>query len=528
MTVKRAADDRLRRQQVRAVHRRPTAGPSVLSPAGRVQRLQSLAGNRATVGVLQRAGGASAPQTQDDDLQEGVERIGGAVDTLAGTGATFGSYGGLVGGQYLSGNSNTPTADAGSGLGVLGFMTGGVSVVTSSMTVDSSRKDLVEEIKAGRGREAKARGAKRDLKSGVANLTQGVLTTASQPLNVASGISQHLANAGSSTAFASANNLMGGIGGAIALPVSLASSVRMGRKTVKQYSRFRKLRKGVEDPETSASEAKKALDRQKEAVAALEQNLQAAVDELEEARQGLAAARRGRGDLQGSLQTVLERQNIVSGLQDLLDRARAEERAAEQARADAEAALNDHHQRAARGEESPADIRAYAMAKNNAGWKKKLVGTVAGFIGVGGGMAATLAAFAAAGLAAVVTVAAATPVGWALCGAAAVAGLAMAGYAFWKWASKRYQRLVEGGAQRGFSTFLKSINPFAKGIPDSRRQKLAGRLYELANGTAPGATPADTTEARNLIGDLGLSWDSLRMKDHKEASVKLIYAKMAS
>lgn len=529
MGSRRLTDKELHEQRTGvAVRRRAANSSSALSPAERIQRLQARAGNRATVGVIQRAGGTGTQQQDDGVLEDGIERTVGTVDLLGGTGGTFGQFGGIVGNLYQQGNTNSPTADAGSGFSVVGGLTGGFSIYSGSKQIDSSRKELSEEIKAGRGKEAKARGAKRDLKSGIANVTQGVLNTSSQPFNLLSGVAQHVSNSGVTNGLTTAGNTLGGIGGAIALPVSLLSSIRTGRKTIKQYARFRKLRKGVEDPETSASEATKALEKQKEALTALEATYDAALEELSDARRELSLAKRSRGDINAALAVVSDRDQVVTALQDRIQQARAEITQTEQLKADAERNLAEYQQRASTGTESPADIRAYATAKNNAGWKKKLVGTVAGFIGVGGGLAATLAAFAAAGLAAGVVVAAATPVGWALCGAAAVAGLAMAGYAFWKWASKRYQRLVEGGAEKGFKTFLKSINPFAKDIPPSRRQKMAVRLYELANGSAPDGTPADQTEARNVIKDLGLDWNGLKMSAHREESIKLIHAKMAS
>lgn len=534
------------------IARKPQNTPSGRSPAAQIQRLQARAGNRATVGLLdgsiqrrnsttvQRRNSTTtapqptvpAPQPQDDELiAEGLDRGVGVVDTLGGQGGNWAQMGGLAGNQYLSGNTNTSTAQAGEGFGVIGMGTGAFSVYSASKQVHQARKGLAEEQEAGRGSEATARAAKRDLKSGSANVGQGVLNTGSQALGFTSALSQHVANStGATTGFAGANNLLGGIGGAIALPVTLASSIRMGRKTLKQYARFRKLRKNVEDPETSADEAKKALAKQKEALDALEQTLAEANLELFKSRQKLAAARSAaKKNLVELTDKVAVRQAAVDQLEAKIRDAKTEIQSTEQAKITTEAALLEYQQRAAKGEQSPADIRAYAMHKNSAGWKKKLVSTVAGFIGVGGGMAATLAAFAGAGLAAGVSMAAATPVGWALCGAAAVAGLALAGYAFWKWASKRYDRLVnEGGAERGFKTFLKSINPFAKGIPDSQRQKMAVRLYELAGGSAPDATPQDVLEAQKLIADLGLDWNSLKMKDHRDASLKLIHAKMAS
>lgn len=520
------------------VARKPQNTPSDRSPAAQIQQLQARAGNRATVGLLDgsiqrrgRSNSVTQPPQDDELIGEGLERGAGVIDTLGGQGGNWAQMGGLAGNQYLSGNTNTPTAQAGEGFGVIGMGTSGFSVVSSSKQVHQARNVLAEEREAGRGNEATARGAKRDLKSGSANIGQGVLNTGSQALGFTSSLSQHVANStGATTGFAGANNLLGGIGGAIALPVTLASSIRMGRKTMKQYARFRKLRKSVEDPETSADEAKKALAKQKEALTVLEATLGEARVELAKSRRKFAEAQAaGKKNLLEMMDKIAVRQSAVDDFVQQISQARTEIQTTEQAKADAEAALVEHQQRAAKGEQSPADIRAYAMHKNSAGWKKKLVSTVAGFIGVGGGLAATLAAFAGAGLAAGVSLAAATPVGWALCGAAAVAGLALAGYAFWKWASKRYERLVnEGGAERGFKTFLKSINPFAKGIPDSQRQKMSVRLYELAGGTAPDATPQDVVEAQKLIADLGLDWNSLNMKDHRDAALKLIHAKMAS
>lgn len=301
------------------------------------------------------------------------------------------------------------------------------------------------------------------------------------------------------------------------------------------------MRKNVEDPDVSETKAKKALQDQVASIAALRDTKTAAeTDEADVAKEGDDVARRLRAldalkapSKVARLRPVLEMEaaGVAVRLRDMglavdaieakVVLAEAERGRLDQAKVAAEQKVRDAHDRAKQGAEDPDDIRAYAMRKNASGLTKKLISTVAGFIGIGGGIAGTIAAFAAIGATTVV----ATPVGWALCGAAALIGLALAGRAFWHWFSKRHDRAKQQEGLTGAKAFFTALNPFRK-VGTSERERLARRLWEYGVGRIGDA--ADKAKAKSTVEALGLKWDKLNMDTHEVASIKLIQDKMAS
>jgi hypothetical protein len=458
----------------------------------------------------QHAGEEAEGGESGELIEAGVEQVVGGFDFASSQITTWSALPGTSAGNMA--------LSVGSGLGVV---TGIHGAYSSGKTSSEGKKIRDREKKAGRGKEATARAGKRDWKTGGFDSVQSGASAAGGALGATGAALQ-----AASTTLTTAGNVLGGIGGCIALPFAALDTLRTSRKAAKQYSRFRKLRKDVEDPKASAAKASKAFEAQEQALSALRDAKKDASEELAEAvkKQSRAKGAKENRKYDG---LVAARKNLVAEIERAIAMAEVELEEARAAKEQAERAMEEYTERASKGEESPSDIKAYAMRKNQSGFVKKVINFVGGVAGVGGGTAATVAAFAIA--AAGTTCAAATfatPIGWALCGAAAVVGIAMAGYAFWKWASKRYESLVkEGGAERGFKTWTKAINPFYKKIPDSHRKHMAERLYELA---AREPVDQEALDARNVIADLGLKWYTLKMKNHKKSSTQLIYDKMAS
>ncbi|MGH9124763.1 MAG: hypothetical protein ACRDZ8_08565 [Acidimicrobiales bacterium] len=490
--------------------------------------LQRSIGNQATVALLQR----QAVIQRDDDLEEGVEKTGGALDLSFGQISNFSSMGGIQDNMYQQGNVNTPGAIGGSVGSAGGGLTSLTGMALSSKQAYEAQQTKATEEQAGRKGEWTHREATRTHKTQTANAIQSAGNLTSAGLSTAGNISQVLANSGATSTFAASNNILGGAAGAVALPVQVVNTIRTIRKAYKQWDRVSKLGKKITDPKGNAAAASRALEDQSTIVdelATLKTDLEASVTEAEAARDQNA---RGSIPWRSMNQVVLERQVAVDAVALQHTGAVTTRDQLQTAKDKAVQELADATQRIKDGKEAPADIRAYAMAKNKAGFWKKVVSVVGGVLGIGGGIAATVASIAAIGATTVVATAVlATPVGWALCGAAAVIGLAMGGYAFWKWASKKYLRARESGMTRG-RAFLAAINPFEK-VGQSRRERNADRLYEYSAGNSPEGgvcTTEDRDEAREVLTSLGLNWSTLKLDNptHKPAALKVIAAKMAS
>lgn len=512
-----------------------TGAPGATSQA--ILRMQRAAGNRATVATLAR----SSPRVQRDvEVDEGVEKLGGVLDFSGGQIGNFASWGGLAGDSsggrmYEYGNTNTPGAQGGEAGSVIGGVASMVSIGTGIRDTAGGIGKMRKHQTGSAGYHEGARQAK----SGALGVAGGMGNLGSQSLNFSSALSQVAANAGSTSHFASMNNLLGGVGGIVALPVAALATVRGMWKTGKQYARFRRLREGLENAEKAKAEKKDILKRQDEAIEEARKTRATAESDVTAAEQELAKAKKRAErkatkksgtktvvDLSGLESTVEQRKQVLTVLDQLIAKLQRERDTTERAVRAAEQAVLQKQARAQRGEESPEDIRAYALSKNNAGWWKKLVGVVGGLLGIGGGIAGTIAAFAAIGATAVVATASlATPIGWGLCGAAALVGIAMAGYAFWKWASKRYARLKEANPGKSrWRLVLMAINPFVN-AGKSHREHMADRLYDLASDSSNAEAQQ---EAKQVIRELGLDYDGESMDAHPEASKKLIADKMKS
>ncbi|MFF7635982.1 hypothetical protein ACFZB9_22975 [Kitasatospora sp. NPDC008050] len=163
---------------------------------------------------------------------------------------------------------------------------------------------------------------------------------------------------------------------------------------------------------------------------------------------------------------------------------------------------------------------------------KKIIAAAGGALGASGSVAALVASIAvAAGATAGASALLATPVGWALAGAAAAVGLGLATYKAWKYFAKRWEQLAEHDAdgkptRSPLARLGKTLAVWKKAGP-AKREEYAAALYGMAEG-GQDADPVRTEEARKTIAALGLDWDGLRMAAQPESAKKLIAAKLAS
>lgn len=518
--------------------------------SGSLTALQRAVGNRGTTLVVRR----------EVDLSEGVGKTADVVDASSGVIGYGSSLGGLQTGvsgnsgmAYQYGNTNTPGAEGGTSASLLTGLTSAYALVNSSRSAreaDQAKgkflKGRVAEEEARTGpltkeerkrvedatkKEATYRDAQRGWKSGTANALQASGNIAASGLNATSGISQVMANAGSQAAFAGMNNLLGGIGAIVAAPVQIAITVRTCVKAHKQNERAKALAAIWTDPKLTAEHAKnkfdeltQLLDAQRGTCAALREAYQNLIAQPDKTQAGYLARK---AELEGAC--AYHEAQLLKLETDVATAARVRDEAAK--------AVDEAGKRKEKGEETPDDIRAYALTKNQRGFIKKVVSAIGGLLGIGGGIAGTVAAFAAVGATGVVTLAAAaTPVGWALCGAGALIGLALGGYALTRWATKRYKHLRKEefdpatGQTKQMSkgkAFLTAINPFKK-VGNNERGHMAERLYLFARGKI--GTAPDHAHAQETLVALGLKPDELNINDdrQRETVIKLIKEKMAS
>lgn len=500
-----------------------------------VTAMQRTAGNRAASTVVQRQR-IPVQRAVTTEVEEGVDKVSNTMDL---SGAHIGQWSGAAQFQqvqnpsgsgtvsnYTTGNTSTPGAIGGiSGSGI-GTVTGITSTVLASIGAHEGRMLKNEEEKQGRKGWAGWRVGSRGLKSGATTAASSGVNVGSQVLSGVSGVSQVMANAGSTTAFAGMNNLIGGVGGIVAMPVQAFQIGRTAWKLHRQNKRFLALRQGLVDPNTSASEALKAFDRHNESIQVLKEtktDLESAmaanrskIGKYKPLSSKRNALQRSWMAMNGSLGTVTTEISRLEALTPQMT----------QQRDDAQTKLREMVTRSQNGQETAEDIQLYAKTKNQGGIVKKSIGIIGGAIGLGGGIAATIGtlAFASVGLAASVAVAA-TPVGWAMGGLAALIGLGMAGYAFWKWFSKRLDRAKKQEGLTGAKAFFTALNPFKK-VGTSHREHMAQRLWDLANS----GSDAEKTKSKEVIEALGLDWNELHMDDptQKEHAIKLIHDKMGS
>lgn len=536
--------------QAQAAQAALTGGAGASS--GSIQALQRSVGNRTTTAVVRR----------EVDVEEGLEKTSGTTDTLSAPMNVFSGLGGLEKQQipnttqstemYKMGNTNSAGAGVGASSSMLSGLASGVSMGLSSKSAINAQKKKAELLDGKTGgardtakKEANYRDANRTHKTSGTNAVQSAGNVVGSGMSATSGVSQILNNAGSTSAFAGANNLLGGIAGCIALPIQVIATIRNSRKAAKQYKRWQALAKIWVDPKAKSEDLAKRVNELDQILQAQEATIadlksdkamfERALQRIDDRATQKKPDQRDAADRPLMEQKVADTDAAILVAEQKRDEFKDSKEKAEETRREAARTVAEAGQRKENGEETPEDIRAYAMQKNESGFFKKIVNVVGGLLGIGGGIAATVASFAAIGATAVVgTAAMATPVGWALCGAAALIGLAMGGIALVKWAKKRYETLRKtppGGQQMSKTkAFFGAINPFKK-VPGGEREHMAERLYSFATGTAPGMKkPDDQDHAKQTLEALGLEPDELNLGDpsQKAAAIKLIKEKMAS
>jgi hypothetical protein len=131
-------------------------------------------------------------------------------------------------------------------------------------------------------------------------------------------------------------------------------------------------------------------------------------------------------------------------------------------------------------------------------------------------LAVSIAALAGGG-----ALAMATPVGWALAGVAAVIGLGLAGFKAIKWLKKRWAMAAtdKAGTARTTGARLSATLAFWKPAGKSRREVYGKQLLEYALGDK--CYEEQMHEARGIVKDLGISWQSLDIDDLALAAPKL-------
>ena len=510
------------------------SGPMSRSDAA--MHLQRLAGNRALGSLL--------TIQRDDDLDAGdtANRFGGALEQ----GNTV--SGNVTSGYNLPNYSDPDASTAQSNLGgvttpAIGIVTGGVGLGFSAKRHHDARTALKTTTSGTVGHKA----AKRDVDSTGGDVAEKTLGTAS---GITSTVAGGMAAGGSATA-----SIAGAVAAPLTLPLSVLQTVRWGRKAHGARIRCDKLNALIksEDAKIDPTTRLKALD---ERVTALDQQKVDLADALIEANKDVAVAKkavrdlsrkRGRNrreemDLRMLQVKAQAAEDLAKSLQDDIDATTANHSAAvlersqvDTAREAMEKAVKEESAIVASGKTEQVSLRmiqAYALKKNQRGLVKKIINTIGSLIGAGAGVAGTVVAIAiAAGATAGASVLMATPVGWALGGAAALIGLGMAGYSAWKFFSKRWKRTDSmkdaAGQKLGFGARLGKTLKFWEKTGPSRREIYADKLYDLAKDDA-GPNKGKAEEARETIKALGLDWVATGMASDKTSAVKLIAAKMGS
>ena len=515
---------------------RDAEGRGPMSAGDAALHLQRLAGNRALGSLL--------TVQRDDDLLgiDATNRGGGLVD-----------QGNAISGLVTSGtnlpNYADPTANtAQSNVGgvttpAIGIVTGGVGLGFSSKRHHDARTALKTKTAGTVGHKA----ASRDVATSGGDVAEKTLGTAS-------GITSTVAG-GMAAGGASGASVAGAIAAPLTLPLSVLQAVRWGRKAHGARIRCDKLNALIasEDAKIDPNTRLKALE---ERVTALDAQKVDYTDAVSEANKDVADLRKSlatleklkkptaRQQLQMTqlLLQIQKAEDLAQAVQEDLDKTTAnlntatlERDQVRTAREAMEKAVSEEAAIVASGKTEQVSLRmiqAYALKKNQRGLVKKIINTIGSIVGAGAGVAGTVAAIAiAAGATAGAGALMATPVGWALGGAAALIGLGMAGYSAWKFFSKRWKRTESmtdtSGQKLGFGARLGKTLKFWEKTGPSRRELYADKLFDLAKDDA-GPNKAKAEEARETIKALGLDWMATNMASDKDASVKLIAAKMGS
>ncbi|MFE3186769.1 hypothetical protein ACFXKR_38855 [Streptomyces violascens] len=521
------------------VSHRP-AGPAPRAAVGTMTRsdvvaLQRTAGNAAVASALRSA--AVPVQREAEDTEVTTGRVKDTLDATAqGVGTTTAM---TVGDQFTDPTFSTPASYAG---GMAGPFGSGIAAGAGLVTAIGAMRDAQHDKAAHQVGTASHRDASRGLESARADVGQSASGLVGNMLNGTGGAMNF---AGQSPAV---YNAVLSAGGAAALPASLLQTGRYARKAVKAQARVTALRALMS---AEATAPKNALEAANQEVAACRE-LVNAVDELFRAKRVVYQARvqeMGRSPLDRPLGTdmdilkqaalevhELERKLLEADL-DLLE-ALAKQKERENLREAMDRALGEaaeevrQHRADAPREISLRMIQAYAVRKNERGRIKKIITAAGGALGSAGAVASLVASIAvAAGAAAGASALLATPVGWALAGAASAAGLGLAAYKMWKYFAKRWEQTAEpdadGNPTRTPLDRLGRTLAFWKKAGPGKREEYAAALYRMAEG-GQDADTVRTEEARKTVAALGLDWDVLKMNDEPESAQNLIAAKLAS
>ncbi|WP_329264918.1 DUF4157 domain-containing protein [Streptomyces sp. NBC_01478] len=438
-----------------------------------------------------------------------------------------------VAGGYRDPAATTSAAQYGTIVGAgAGTLTSFVGLVGNVIKFGRARTD---RRKSSPGTAAYRR-HDRELKAGAAGTAEQGLSVG----NMSTGLASSAMNLSGA-----AQEAVGGVAAASAgagLLVGSVQSVRYIRKADKARQRVNKLRQLMAD-EKKPEEALEAANKE---VGTLEWTVSGDEYDLREVERSLQSAIRGLGQEQiqekkevwhSRIKDILRQK---SEIEEQLQRDQAELAVAElrqQERAEVSRKMHEalvkqtekveRYTESASVDISLREIQEYAAGKNIRGVTVKAIGAVAALLGVGGSVAALVAAVAlAAGVAAGAGVLVATPVGWGLAGAAATVALGVAGWKTWRFFQHRWKQSAKpdhDGTMPTIKERLRRTLAFWKASGPNEREQFAAALYDMAHDVAKAER---SEEARNTIDALGLNWGE--MKDDREAGKVLISEKFKS
>ncbi|MBC3839855.1 hypothetical protein GXW82_05315 [Streptacidiphilus sp. 4-A2] len=389
------------------------------------------------------AGGHAHP-VEPEDRQTTTGRVTGMADV--GGAAVGAATATTVGPGYTDPSNSTQASYAGGIFSpFLSGITGAIGLGFSVRSMRGARKKQQESQGS-----APHRSAVRELDSSRAEAAQNASALTGNLLNGAGGA---MSLAGQATPV---YNAVFSAGGAAALPASVLQTGRYARKAAKARARVLALRELMAS-ETSEPKARlaaadqevAACQEQLDSLRALYQAEQQTFELRSEELKGSPLNRPLGTDLDTWKEALLalqaREQEVAQAVADRnqAEARQAQARLAQQAMRDALTAAATEvkqHRDGAPDKVSLRMIQAYAFRKNNRGTIKKAVAAAGGALGSAGAVAALVVSIAvAAGTAAGAGLLLATPVGWALAGAAATVGLGLASYKAWKYFAKRWQ-----------------------------------------------------------------------------------------
>ncbi|MFF0113585.1 hypothetical protein [Streptomyces prasinus] len=565
-----------RREAGRALVRPVDARAPVGTPAGplspdAVRQLQRAAGNAAVAGLVARerheqrpdrghrraAGDGVAVQrtgerapAEDGSERRRTERSGRAVSGPVAAADVTANSTGMAGGATVAGQYDIPThsTDTSYATGVqapfLSTLVAGYGAATSASTARTARRER-EAAAPGSGEHRAANSAYR---SAAADTAQHTSNFAGQVLTGTGG-AMNLAGQN-----VSLYNSVLAPGAGAALPAGAIQAGRYLRKGLHAHQRARELKELIVreeiEPLRALVAAKEQVLAQRVLLADLRKDLahweERALTLGEQLEQDPSFGRTDRMDDLPPERRELSRElfdiqiiglpairDHIASAEQGLARALADQDHREAYRAALEAAL---HELAGEVRDSYADrtrpvslrtIQLYALYKNRRGRRNKLVQAVSGATGASGSVAGLVSAAAVgAGATAGAGVLVATPVGWALAGAAAATGLGLASKDAWHYFAKRWEQTAENHPDGHDGDLLEHLGEtlaFWRQTGPNQREEYARVLYEFSTA-AP--LPERVTEARNTLTALGLDWNGLPAEP--QAAIKEIARKMAS